>query len=257
MAARPSPVRSVNLTLPHGPHGAISATVDMPAEPSQLTAVVAHCFTCDRKALGASRISKTLARHGIASLRLDFTDLTLSHNVDEVIAAAEWLRDEHGAAPGLLVGHSLGGVAAIRAATQLDSVRAVATVGTPFDPMRTVSALSPQMKKFIESQAGSIDANLAGRPVHIERSMVEDLEKADVPKDLAALAEAKVNLLINHSPTDMTVPYTHALNYLQEYSQAASLFSLPEVDHLLTRRGSGQRVGSLISQWALPYMPVG
>ena len=66
-----------------------------------------------------------------------------------------------------------------------------------------------------------------------------------------------MNLLINHSPTDMTVPYTHALNYLQEYSQAASLFSLPEVDHLLTRRGSGQRVGSLISQWALPYMSVG
>lgn len=38
-------------------------------------AVFAHCFTCDKTALAATRISRTLADKGLGVLRFDFTGL--------------------------------------------------------------------------------------------------------------------------------------------------------------------------------------
>jgi alpha/beta superfamily hydrolase len=81
-------------------------------------ALFAHCFTCSKDVFAASRISEALAVQGIATLRFDFTGLgasggefantNFSSNVEDIVAAADFLREEH-AAPALLIGHSLGG----------------------------------------------------------------------------------------------------------------------------------------------------
>lgn len=253
--SRKPAVRSFNVTVPDGPFGDIAGTIDAPAEQTTAAALVAHCFTCDRQAVGTSRISKTLARHGITSARFNFSDLTLSHNVDELVAAAEWMRQEHGLTPQLLVGNSLGGVAAIRAASRLAGITAVATVGTPFDPSHAVASLSEALAPLRESDGPShVDVPLAGREVRIERSMIEDLMTSDPHADLRALGEMEASLLVAHSPFDQTVAFSDALSFLDAALQPASLLSLPEVDHLLTRRGSGQRMGELIAQWARAYI---
>ena len=86
-------------------------------------AIFAHCFTCSKDIAAASRISRALATQGIAVLRFDFTGLghsqgefantNFSSNVADLLNAAQALREQL-VAPGLLIGHSLGG-AAVRA----------------------------------------------------------------------------------------------------------------------------------------------
>ncbi|MBL0539183.1 alpha/beta fold hydrolase, partial [Aeromonas caviae] len=108
--------------------------------PLQALAVFAHCFTCGKNSLAATRISRALAQQGIATLRFDFTGLGesegdfgrggFSSSVADIVAAVHWMQSTIGM-PALLVGHSLGGTAAIAAAARLDGIRAVCTLGAP------------------------------------------------------------------------------------------------------------------------------
>ncbi len=101
-------------------------------------ALFAHCFTCNKNLAAVRNISRALTQKGFGVLRFDFTglgesegdfgDTNFSGNVGDLVAAANYLKAEH-KAPSLLVGHSLGGAAVIFAATQIDSVQAVATIG--------------------------------------------------------------------------------------------------------------------------------
>ncbi|HIW92131.1 MAG TPA: alpha/beta hydrolase, partial [Candidatus Corynebacterium avicola] len=140
-------VSSVNVEIPGGNTGTIIGTVDLPGDVAGLApeefraagvpvALFAHCFTCNRNVPAAFRISKTLARHGIASLRIDFSSLLFSGNIADLETAASWL-DDRLAAPDLLVGHSLGGAAVLQVAHRITSVRAMATIGAQ---MRQASA---------------------------------------------------------------------------------------------------------------------
>ena len=83
-------------------------------------ALFAHCFSCTRKIRAAVHITRAMAEQGIAVLRFDFTGLgqsegdfsesSFSANVDDLLAAAEWVANEHQPVE-ILVGHSLGGTA--------------------------------------------------------------------------------------------------------------------------------------------------
>jgi hypothetical protein len=69
--------------------------------------VFAHCFTCSKDTKAAACIARALAEAGFGVLRLDFTGLggsggdfgntDFSSNVDDLVAAANWLRAAHGA----------------------------------------------------------------------------------------------------------------------------------------------------------------
>ena len=84
-----------------------------------------------------------LKQHGIAVLRFDFTGLgrsegefantTFSSNVDDLVAAADHLRQTL-AAPSILIGHSLGGAAVLAAAHRVPEAGAVVTINAPSDP---------------------------------------------------------------------------------------------------------------------------
>src|SRR5690606_19853664 len=103
-------------------------------------ALFAHCFTCSKDIFAASRISHALAERGVATLRFDFTGLgssegefantNFSSNVQDLQAAAEFLR-QRGTAPALLIGHSLGGAAVLKAAAAVPEAVAVVTIGAP------------------------------------------------------------------------------------------------------------------------------
>lgn len=131
------------VTFPgHGGHE-LAARLDLPSGPHLATALFAHCFTCSKDIAAARRIAGRLTADGIAVLRFDFTGLghsegefqntTFTTNVQDLLAAAKAL-DARGMAPGLIIGHSLGGAAVLMAAGQIASARAVVTIGTPFDP---------------------------------------------------------------------------------------------------------------------------
>src|SRR3954470_1280898 len=125
------------VTFPGSQGAALAARLDLPAGIPLAYAIFAHCFTCSKDTKAATYIAAALAEKGIAVLRFDFTGLGgsegefanthFSSNVDDLVAAADWLRSEH-EAPKLLVGHSFGGAAVLAAAHAIAEARAVATI---------------------------------------------------------------------------------------------------------------------------------
>ena len=53
----------------------LAARLDLPAAPPRAYALFAHCFTCTKEAVAASRIAAELTVAGIGVLRFDFTGL--------------------------------------------------------------------------------------------------------------------------------------------------------------------------------------
>src|SRR5580704_14889344 len=121
----------------------LAALLDRPEGPVRAVALFAHCFTCGKDNKAARRIADGLKRQSIAVLRFDFTGLgasegefantTFSSNIDDLVAAADHLRQVL-AAPAILIGHSLGGAAVLAAAQGVPEAHAVVSINAPFDP---------------------------------------------------------------------------------------------------------------------------
>lgn len=222
------------------------------------TALFAHCFTCSKDVAAASRVSRALAARGISVLRFDFTGLgnsdgdfentTFSSNVDDLCAAAEWLKQEY-EAPELLVGHSLGGAAVLRAAARLEGVRAVATIGAPFEPGH-VKKLLRSAQDEIERE-GKATVELAGRSFTIKREFLEDLERHESPEFLSKLRCAK---LLMHSPTDEVVGIDNAGHLYDALRHPKSFVCLDEADHLLSRKEDSTYVAGVLATWSSRYL---
>ncbi len=131
-------------------------------------AIFAHCFTCNKNLAAVKSISRALTSSGFGVLRFDFTglgesdgdfeDTNFSGNVEDLIAAAHYLAENH-MAPSLLVGHSLGGAAVIFAAAQLESVKAIATIGAPSNPKHVKHLFQDDLEQIEAS--GFANVNLS------------------------------------------------------------------------------------------------
>ena len=234
----------------------LAARLEVPADREPLAyALFAHCFTCSKDLKAIRRISGTIAERGIAVLRFDFTglgesegdfaDTHFSSNLDDLEAAAAFLRSEY-EAPSLLVGHSLGGTAVLAVAGRVPEVRAIATLAAPAptDQMRGVILRSaPEL-----ATADEAVAEIAGRSFRLRRSLVEDLGRANVE---AALGALRVPLLVLHSPDDEVLGIEHAERIYAAAQQPKSLVALRGADHLLLRDpADAEYVGGLIALWA-------
>jgi alpha/beta superfamily hydrolase len=232
--------------------------VDLPEGKARGFAVVASCFTCTKNSKTAAYLARGLAARGIGCLRVDFKGLgesegefvknTLSSNVDDLVAAAEFLAKEF-SAPGLAVGHSFGGTAAVRAGRRIESCRAVAVVNSPSDPKRITTYFPDRLAEIREK--GSAIVNIAGRPFPIGRPFLEDLEKDDADGALANLGKP---LLVCHSPVDEVVPTEQGLKSFQGAKFPKSFLSLAGADHFLSQRADTEYAASLISTWNEPYL---
>src|SRR5258706_10371819 len=177
-------MKSIAVRFP-GRHGHdLAARLEMPSRPARAFALFAHCFTCSKDSKAAVFVSTALAEHGIAVLRFDFTGLggsegdfansDFSSNVGDLVAAADWLRANHGA-PMILVGHSLGGAAVLAAAQLIPEVKAVATIGAPFQPGHVNGLLAGAAAEI--AAHGSAEGDLGGRKFTIRQEFLDDLDK--------------------------------------------------------------------------------
>ncbi len=221
-------------------------------------AIFAHCFTCSKNLKAVGHISRALASEGIAVLRFDFTglgesqgdfaDTSFSSNVDDLLSAAGQLTKDY-EAPRILVGHSLGGAAVLQAASKLDSVEAVATIGAPFDPAH-IEHLFESSKEQILSEGKAI-VNLAGRKFTIKKQFLDDLAAGGYEDGIRSL---KKPLLVMHSPIDETVGIDNAAAIYTAAKHPKSFVSLDTADHLLTNEEDSRYVGTIISAWAVRYV---
>jgi len=236
----------------------LAARLDLPPGTPAAYALFAHCFTCSKDTLAATRISAALTRHGIAVLRFDFTGLggsagdfsntNFSSNVADLVAAAAWLRANH-SAPKILIGHSLGGAAVLAAAAQIPESVAVATLGAPFDPGH-VRHLIGDATPEIEA-AGEAEVNLAGRTFRIKKQFLEDIGNQNAGGHIATLHKA---LLIMHSPRDTTVSIDNAAQIFMAAKHPKSFVSLDTADHLITRKEDAEYAATVLAAWAGRYV---
>jgi putative redox protein len=222
-------------------------------------ALFAHCFTCSKDLRAARHISRALAERGIGSLRFDFTglgesegdfaDTNFSSNIDDLVAAADFMR-QRAQAPALLVGHSLGGAAVLAAAHRIDECTAVATIGAPHDAEHVRQLLDDEADTIVAE--GEACVSVAGRSFRIKKQLLDDLAEQQVDRRIATLKRA---LLVLHSPTDNIVGIDNARLIFQEARHPKSFVSLDGADHLLSRERDARYVAEVLASWASRYLP--
>lgn len=252
------PTRIERITFPGSQGSELAARLDLPAGPPRAFALFAHCFTCSKDIKAASRIAAKLTDLGYGLLRFDFTGLgasegefantNFSSNVDDLVAAAAWLRERH-VGPQLLVGHSLGGAAVIVAASQIPEVAAIATIGAPSDAGHVAKLFDGALDQIAEQ--GEAEVELEGRRFTIRQQFVDDLRNGRVTESAATFKGA---LLALHSPIDNKVSIDHAAAIYNAARHPKSFVSLDGASHLLTDAVDAEFAASMIGNWAARYL---
>lgn len=236
----------------------LDARLDLPDGPHLATALFAHCFTCGKDIPAARRIAGRLASMGIAVLRFDFTGLghsggefantTFTSNVDDLLAACTYL-DAQDMAPTLLIGHSLGGAAVLKAAGRMAGIKAVATLGAPADASHVTHNFAEALDAI--ERDGQAEVDLGGRPFTIGRAFVEDVAEDKLQQ---AIRELRVALMVMHAPRDAIVGIDNASEIFMAARHPKSFVSLDSADHLITDPADAEYAAEVIATWASRYL---
>ncbi|MDA8870024.1 bifunctional alpha/beta hydrolase/OsmC family protein [Rhizobiaceae bacterium] len=237
----------------------LAARLDIPAGPVRAFALFAHCFTCSKDILAAKNIAVELAQAGIAVMRFDFTGLgssqgefastNFSSNIQDLVIAADYLRQNH-QAPSILIGHSLGGAAVLAVAADIPEVKAVATIGAPSDVEHVLHNFQSDLPTI--EKEGEAQVSLGGRPFRIKQQFVEDAREARLKDRIATM---KKPLMVLHSPIDQTVGVDNASAIFAAARHPKSFVSLDHADHLLSRKEDARFAAQVIAGWVGRYLP--
>ena len=253
-------MKKIRLEFENSSGATLAGLLELPERSTEITGfgLFAHCFTCGKDIAAASRISRALAARGIAVLRFDFTGLgnsdgdfsntNFSSNIEDLVHAAKALEAQY-QAPQILIGHSLGGAAVLAAASRLDSIKAVVTIGAP--------ATAEHVKQLFKEQSAAIQregeavVKLGTREFSIRRQFLDDIDNYASTTEIRKLDAA---LLVMHSPVDKVVSVDEAARIYQAAQHPKSFISLDRADHLLSKAADAEYVASMIASWAGRYL---
>ncbi len=250
---------SQKIDIPNSRGELLSARLDIPDRPrAGAYALFAHCFTCTKNLRAIGNISQRLNEDGIAVLRFDFTGLGesegdfaetgFSTNVEDLVAAADFMRQRY-AAPQILIGHSLGGAAVLRAAHHIPETAAVVTIAAPYEPSHLKNLLDIDEADLAGRER--VMVNIGGRPFPITRQFLADLEEAQMEQAIRTLGRP---LLVLHSPLDAIMDIDQAARIFGAAKHPKSFVSLDKADHLLNEADDSVYAGRLIAAWASKYI---
>jgi len=230
----------------------LAAALTLPDHVPTAYALFAHCFTCSKNIAAASRISRFLVAQGYAVLRFDFTGIgnsegdfantNFASNIEDLYAAAAYLR-EHYEGPSLLVGHSLGGTAVLAAAVQIQECRAVATIGSPLSPQHLVQRLG--------ARGANLSVTIGSERVALDPDFVHQYDESAM---LAAARSLRLPLMVMHAPLDDVVPVSEASQIFAAAMHPKSFLSLDDADHLLSEKKDAEYVANAIAVWSSRYI---
>lgn len=252
-------MQTTKVTFTNNSGHELSARLELPEHRKPAAyALFAHCFTCSKNVLAISNISRALANQGIAVFRFDFTglgnsegafeDTSFTTNIEDLEAAAAFMEREYNA-PALLIGHSLGGAAALFAAPRIPSIQAVVTIGAPAQPDHVEHLLKSKVDE-IEAE-GRARVNIGGRDFFIRKQFLDDIRSTS-PKKL--MEEFRYPLLIMHSPQDTIVGIENAREIYSAAWHPKSFVSLDGADHMLSDKADSLYAGDVIGSWVKRYI---
>jgi uncharacterized OsmC-like protein/alpha/beta superfamily hydrolase len=235
----------------------LSCSLEVPPRKPRAFALFAHCFTCSKNIKAAYHISHTLANRGIACLRFDFTGIgesegnfentTFSSDVNDIIDAAGYLFHQY-ESPQILIGHSLGGTAVLKAAGTIDSVKAVVTIGSPYDPSQVIKLINEYSDNKVTKNNL---VTLGEKKFLIKDQFLKDVNNSDISDDISNLRKA---LLILHAPLDNIVSVNNASQIFSAAKHPKSFISLHNSDHLLSDQSDSIYAAQIISAWTSRYI---
>ena len=235
----------------------LAAVLEYPSGPVKYHALYAHCFSCGKDIITATRISRALARQGIAVFRFDFTGLgesegdfdstNFTSNVEDLLSAVAYLR-EHYQPPQLLIGHSLGGTAVLHAADKITESKAVVTIGSPATPEHILKHFAEELKELENNEA--VPVTLGPTSFEIQQQFVEDVQARSTTEKISDLRKA---LLVFHSPIDAVVSIDEATRIFVAAKHPKSFITLDQADHLLSNAKDAEYVANTIAAWAARY----
>ncbi|MFK7904135.1 MAG: alpha/beta fold hydrolase, partial [Chitinophagales bacterium] len=215
--------------------------------------------TCNKNLTAVRTISRALTQNGIGVLRFDFTglgqsegefaDTNFASNVEDLVAAADFLKANFGKVE-LLIGHSFGGAAVLLANSKIESVKAVVTVGAPSETVH-VQHLIGSKKEEIEAN-GKANVSIGGRPFTIKKQFLEDIQNRNFEEVIHELGTA---LLVLHSPQDRTVTIDNAAKIYKAARHPKSFVTLDGSDHLMSNKEDSFYAGEMIGCWVKRYVP--
>lgn len=231
---------TVKFSFDNGRGQKLAGLIDMPAEPPAAWGVFAPCFTCTKEAHAAFKICRALADRGVGVLRFnmtglgdsegDFAHTNFSTRVLDIIAACDALEEAY-AAPSFLIGHSISGTAALSAAHSVPSLKLLATLGSPRDPLYTLDKF--HKNKQIEIKGEMAELTIAGRKVMVHGSFGEDMKKHDIA---AETSKWNRKLLVFQAPNDEIVSADNARTIFERASGDKELIWLSDAcTHLLEK----------------------
>ncbi len=229
----------------------LAGLLHSPAGEVQGSAVLAHCFTCSKDLHTTTRLARALTDAGWIVLTFDFTGLgesegefaasTVTTDVGDITRAAVSLL-ERDAGPCLLIGHSLGGAAAVLAARRIHSLDGVVAIASPSDVSHVRRLVSAGAEERTREQ-GRAEVDVGGRRFEIGATFLDDLARHDVAEAAAALA---IPLLVIEAGADTVVGSDQTARLA---AGGATMRRIDGADHLFTARAHADALAAVLLDW--------
>lgn len=246
----------------------LRGVLQRPSAPVRGAVLLAHCFTCSKDLHTITRLARRLNEAGWATMAFDFTGLgesggsfahsTVTTDVGDLRRAALAMI-QRGVGPCLLLGHSLGGAAAILAARSIHTLDGVICVASPVDVTHVRRLLVPAPTASGHDTTAAADGQdpneaftveIGGRPFEISPAFLADLEHHDVAVVARTLG---VPVLVVEAGAD-TVVGSDQTQRLAE-AAGAELAVVEGADHLFSDADHARRLGEIVVEWATRHAP--
>jgi len=249
------PTDTIKCSFPGMQGFLLDARIDLPRGPDNPPFVISHCFTCSKETLTSFRVSRGLAKRGIGALRFDFTglgdsagdfaDSNFSTMVGDILCAADYLQ-QHYRAPSTLIGHSMGGTAALLASSKLPSCDSVVTIASPSEPDHVLHHFGHVMAALEAGQEAAI--SVAGVAYPVRPQFIDDVRSYHMDRQLAGYSR---RILAIRAGRDTLVDHQDAEDIIAYSSGQTSLIDLPGADHLFSARQDTDKLIDEIAHWIL------